>query len=114
MNVRRENDDSGARKFSRRAIFGGLLGRKNDSQSEGSSREDPTRVVQLRTVACITFRGTACSICADHCPSPGAIEMQRGRPKILEDLCTGCGDCVPLCPAPVNALQMIERTRTTH
>jgi len=105
-------EESGARKFSRRAIFGQLLdrGRSTPKADPLASPEDPNQLVLLRTMACLPFRGSECQACSDGCPTSGAIELERGRPRIVAELCTGCGDCVPLCPAPVGALQMIARS----
>ncbi|MGB0259110.1 MAG: 4Fe-4S binding protein [Coraliomargarita sp.] len=30
--------------------------------------------------------------------------MERGIPRIVADLCTACGVCHDLCPAPTNAI----------
>ncbi|HEY0183560.1 MAG TPA: 4Fe-4S dicluster domain-containing protein [Rhodopila sp.] len=53
--------------------------------------------------ACFATRGIVCQICADHC-SAQAIHFRPRRGNVPEPLleqarCTGCGDCVSICPA---------------
>lgn len=52
--------------------------------------------------ACLSRRGVECRVCGDACdaralrfvPAPGGIAQLR----IDADACTGCGDCVGVCP----------------
>lgn len=57
---------------------------------------------------CFAFQGIACMSCRDACPT-GAVRfelaMGGARPKILEDCCTGCGDCIQACPADAIGLE---------
>ena len=92
------------RVFSRRTLFGGLLDRGRPPATPRRSEPVKNTVARLRPTACIAFRGTLCTTCIERCPVPGAIELDRGRPKIVEDHCTGCGDCIAVCPAPGGAL----------
>ncbi len=52
--------------------------------------------------SCFAFRGIACMSCRDACPS-GAVRFELAvggaRPRIMADVCTGCGDCAQSCPA---------------
>lgn len=50
-----------------------------------------------------------CTVCAEHCRVPGAIILEGGRPRILPTICTGCGDCVRACPAPILAMDLVPR-----
>ncbi len=53
---------------------------------------------------CLAHMGTTCTVCVEHCPVPGAITLESGKPRIDEDRCTGCGVCHYVCPAPENAV----------
>ena len=58
---------------------------------------------------CLSFNGTDCRMCGDHC-DPGAIRFRplgRGRwlPMIETGGCTGCGDCVGVCPVKAVTLE---------
>lgn len=58
----------------------------------------------IETWACLAHQGTFCSVCSEQCPVPGAIETENGKPRINDDVCTGCGVCRYVCPAPDNAV----------
>ncbi|HYG56753.1 MAG TPA: 4Fe-4S dicluster domain-containing protein, partial [Symbiobacteriaceae bacterium] len=52
----------------------------------GTAILDPTH--------CWAFQGQVCDLCYQRCPFPDeAIKMVAGKPQIVEDLCTGCGQC---------------------
>lgn len=73
----------------------------------GVLRADQPRkmgVAWIQTMACLAHTGSFCSVCSERCPVPGAIEVKAGKPRIREDLCTGCGVCAGVCPAPTNAI----------
>lgn len=60
---------------------------------------------EIDRTACLPWQGQACTLCADHCPVDGAITVDPdGRPTIEQALCTGCGVCMQVCPAPRNAV----------
>lgn len=63
-------------------------------------------VVQGRFCLALT---SFCSACVERCPVPGAMKKERGMPMVVADLCTGCGICQDVCPAPRNAVLLLER-----
>ena len=69
-------------------------------------KEQPLRMAEARIQpwACLAHQGTFCSVCREQCPVPGAIEVEAGKPRIIESICTGCGVCQHVCPAPENAV----------
>ncbi|MBX3275656.1 MAG: 4Fe-4S dicluster domain-containing protein, partial [Sandaracinaceae bacterium] len=64
-------------------------------------------VATIRQYDCLAYGGTLCSTCAERCPVPGAIERVAGKPRVVEDACTGCGVCQHVCPAPRNAILLV-------
>lgn len=69
-----------------------------------TDRSKKMGVAWVQTMACLPYSGTACTLCSEKCPVPGAMEVVDGKPRIFEDVCTGCGVCSAVCPAPVNAI----------
>lgn len=61
-------------------------------------------VAYIERAACLAYTGSFCTVCAERCPVPGAIELSHGKPRILPETCTGCGLCSFVCPAPSNAV----------
>jgi Pyruvate/2-oxoacid:ferredoxin oxidoreductase delta subunit len=69
-------------------------------------------IVRIETGHCLAWQHSFCSVCSEHCPQPGAIVCEQGRPMVAEDACTGCGICVQVCPAPINAFVTVARPPT--
>lgn len=61
-------------------------------------------VAWIQAEACLAYTGSFCTVCAERCPVPGTITLHAGKPRINPDPCTGCGVCLAVCPAPVNAV----------
>lgn len=72
-------------------------------------KEQPLRIAEARIQpwACLAHQGTFCSVCREQCPVAGAIEVEAGKPRIIESVCTGCGVCQHVCPAPENAVLIL-------
>lgn len=69
----------------------------------------PTRSIATIGTACLSSRGVACRICAEHCDL-GAIGFRPSRGGIVTPIvdpaaCTGCGACLTPCPAGAIALR---------
>lgn len=52
--------------------------------------------------ACLTRHGVECRLCGDTCDTR-ALRFERAPGGIAQlhielDLCTGCGDCIAICP----------------
>lgn len=56
---------------------------------------------------CLAHHGTTCTVCSERCPVQGAISVERGKPTVNEEACTGCGVCRFVCPAPENAILLM-------
>ena len=56
---------------------------------------------------CLAHHGTTCTVCSERCPVQGAIVVECGKPTVNEQVCTGCGVCRYVCPAPDNAILLM-------
>lgn len=56
---------------------------------------------------CLNRLGSECSVCLERCPVPGALSSVAGAPEVNAALCTGCGMCQYVCPAPRNAVTIL-------
>jgi len=56
---------------------------------------------------CVRSVGTACEACLTACPVAGALNLNDGKPVVDEAVCTGCGSCRNVCPAPMNAVVIV-------
>ncbi|MBR9972241.1 4Fe-4S dicluster domain-containing protein [Magnetospirillum sulfuroxidans] len=80
--------------LSRRALFG-RAARIQPPETQGP------RVAVLGG-GCLAVQGVACGSCADPC-APRALKMHallggRAIPLIDVAVCSGCGDCLNVCP----------------
>lgn len=65
---------------------------------------------------CLAARGVACGTCADPC-EPRALKLRpllggRALPVINVATCTGCGDCLAVCP--VGALRLVPASSSSE
>lgn len=64
--------------------------------------------VRIRERDCLAY-SSFCSVCSERCPVAGAVVIELGRPRVDPERCDGCGICVGVCPAPVNAFEKVAR-----
>ncbi len=65
---------------------------------------------RISPVKCFAFIGQVCDYCHDCCPEKDkAILMEKGKPLVIEDKCTGCGICEFYCPAPGKAIRILPK-----
>lgn len=69
--------------------------------------------VRVRTHTCLAWQRSFCSVCSEHCPVPGAIVVEEGRPRVDPAQCNGCGRCVAACPAPINGFDILAKEDAT-
>lgn len=108
--------------FSRRGLFSflarplkatGEAAKDMASTLSGSGNSNPETTPQ-RFVAIIQGRHCTapdnyCSLCVERCPEPGAMDTSDIIPMVMAEVCTGCGICHQVCPAPDNAVLMLPR-----
>jgi len=68
----------------------------------------PDAVAQIKT-GCLTSQGVFCRTCGEAC-EPEAIIFtpvvgHAPTPAINADTCTGCGECIGICPTNVITLK---------
>ena len=64
---------------------------------------------------CLNRLGSPCTVCAERCPIEGALRMAGDLPQVDAGLCTGCGICAHVCPAPGRAIAILpNRARPTR
>lgn len=68
-------------------------------------------VARISTMNCLAHQNSTCSTCSERCPVEGAITLTRGRPQVAAELCTGCGICAHVCPAPQHAILLMPKAR---
>lgn len=62
---------------------------------------------QVTEHLCLAHHHTTCTVCSERCPVEGVFTVTEGKPFIDESLCTGCGVCRYVCPAPENAILLM-------
>ena len=70
----------------------------------------PDRMAIIQGRHCLALT-SFCAICVERCPVPGAMKRDHGMPMVVADVCTGCGICHDVCPAPTNAVLLLPRRR---
>ena len=73
----------------------------------------PVRVrlafVTVRTEECLPYSGPECGACRSACPVAGALAFTGGvKPKIDQDLCTGCALCREACIVSPKAIKVVS------
>ena len=108
--------------FSRRGLFS-LFARplkatgdaaKTVGSTLGGKGPTPAPASSVPMVAVIQGRHCTaledyCSLCVERCPEPGALHASQIIPMVVPEVCTGCGICQQVCPAPENAVLMLPR-----
>lgn len=87
---------------------------RNDPNGEPASRHggaapqagEQVAIIQGRHCLALT---SFCAACVERCPVSGAMQVVNGMPMVVANVCTGCGICHDVCPAPTNAVLLRPR-----
>ena len=110
--------NNGSQPISRRGLFGALVrpfsrhltdNESDPTAPDGEPHEPGPKTAIIQGRFCLAYQGGMCFTCSERCPEPGAITTKNGIPTIHADLCTGCGICHDLCPAPRNAILVVDK-----
>lgn len=92
---------------SRRELFATFLRPLHPRKNPAPAAADATpKVAIIQGRRCLALK-SFCTVCSERCPVPGAIFTGQGMPMVSRDLCTGCGICQQVCPAPENAVLLL-------
>jgi ferredoxin-type protein NapF len=53
---------------------------------------------------CLSFNGRTCGVCYDACPVKAILLFERAKPRVIDELCIGCGRCEERCPQVPTAI----------
>lgn len=75
--------------------------------------EGPVKMGEARIQKhdCLAHQNGFCTACSERCPVPGAIRLEENKPVVVPEICTGCGVCQYVCPAPRNAVMILPSAR---
>jgi MauM/NapG family ferredoxin protein len=71
----------------------------------------PIGTACVRETECLNRLGSPCATCVERCPVPGAIRLGARTPIVEPGVCTGCGVCAHVCPAPTKAILILPARR---
>ena len=78
---------------------------------EAEPPSEASRVVAAIGGGCLPHAGIDCQICRDACPQAAIRFLPRRGGPFIPDLrtaaCTGCGECLPPCPAGAIRLEPV-------
>jgi len=82
---------------------------ENEQHTEPSHSHSDQKVAIIQGRFCLAYQRSFCTTCSEHCPEEGAIIIENAIPTVVADACTGCGICHDVCPAPRNAILIIDK-----
>lgn len=68
-------------------------------EKERARRLPDGRDIHLDRSACIAWGDGVCVACEHACPERAIMFVGMMNPRLIDNRCTLCGDCVPVCPA---------------
>lgn len=89
-----------------KAVGNAITGKARDGSASAALSGPMVAVIQGRHCTALE---DYCSLCVERCPEPGALHASQIIPMVVPEVCTGCGICQQVCPAPENAVLMLPR-----
>jgi ferredoxin-type protein NapF len=88
------------------------LGRRGFLFGKSETADDPpVRPIAAIATSCLALRGVACMSCRDACLA-GAIHFALAPggavPRVEIDACTGCADCIAVCPTSAITIALLS------
>lgn len=102
------------RPMSRRRLFSAILPFASGRDAR-VPRPDESRLEHVATLSsattCVERKGVVCRRCVEACEHSAIRILAREKLGAVIDAaaCTGCGDCIPVCP--VEAIALAPRDR---
>lgn len=94
---------------SRRGLFRGLIAGRPVSDE---AAQDERFVARIGS-ACVEPKGVSCRRCGEACDADAIRFRPIGggiaAPTLSADACTGCGDCLSVCPTSAISLLSADR-----
>ncbi len=96
-----------------------MISRREFLRGKFSAPPEPAEAVaqKSRSLAiigrnCVTYDNEVCYRCGDVCKEDAIRFSPRfaavAEPEIVAERCTGCGNCVPVCPAKTITLIALQ------
>ncbi len=98
-------------KLTRRELLTGRFRQAWDrarAAAVSSTTEAESAVAVIQGRRCLAYRNLVCTTCYERCPEEDALVIESGLPRVVSANCTGCRVCHDVCPAPENAVLMIN------
>lgn len=86
--------------WNRRQLLRSLVEPAGWTRAVAALREEAAVAgIALESRRCLAWRRTICSVCAERCAENAIVFSGLFAPRVHDERCTGCGDCVAVCPA---------------
>lgn len=105
----------------RQLLFGALLRAEPASKVPVAAEPSPGEASpQPKIIAfaehCLAFQNVVCRTCGETCEVQAIRFSPRlgaaAEPRLQNELCTGCGDCLAVCPTA--ALSLVSAPESIH
>lgn len=87
----------------RRAFLKGQFftrdGRRQLAQRYAEQGLETSGRVRIDRLSCLAWQRIACRACVDSCGQNAIVNASGFAPVVDETRCSGCADCVSVCPA---------------
>ena len=86
-------------RYSRRELLRSFLDPQHLTGEDGASGVSTGEVgIRLHSDRCLAWQRTVCDVCREVCPEAAIVFEGLFEPRIVQEACTYCGECVTDCP----------------